>query len=376
MKIGIDARLYGPISKGIGRYLQELISYLEKLDQNNEYVIFLYSKNFDEYQPQNPRFKKVLAPYRWYSLAEQFKMPKLIEKEKIDLMHFPHFNVPLFYKKPFILTIHDLILTKFPSKRASTKGFLTYWLKNLFYKLTIKSALKRAKKIMAVSKHTKDDIVQQFGIKPEKIEVIYLGLTKLPQTGENSNDKKVIIDYNININLPYILYVGNAYPHKNLEKLISTFTKLEDLQLVLVGKIDYFYKRLQSLSEKLGLEKKVLFLGYVPDEKLAVLYKNAKAYIFPSLYEGFGLPPLEAMSFGIPVVSSNASCLPEILEQAALYFKPKNNDEMIEKINQVVTDEDLRQKLINQGFEQIKKYNWSDCSQKTLDIYNQTLENA
>lgn len=374
MKIGIDARLYGPISKGIGRYLQELISNLEKMDQNNEYVIFLYSENFNDYEPKNPRFKKVLAPYRWYALAEQLKFPKLIKKQGIDLMHFPHFNVPVFYRKPFVLTIHDLILTKFPSKRASTKSFLTYWIKNLFYRVVIKSALKRAKKIIAVSNFTKDDIVQQFNTNPKKIKVIYEGLSKF-EIGEKSNDKSLILEYNIT--KPYILYAGNAYPHKNLEHLLLAFKKIskeKNLQLALVGKKDYFYQNLQKKAKKLNLKDKVLFLGYLTDEKLALIYKNALAYVFPSLYEGFGLPPLEAMSFGVPVLSSNAASLPEILGKAALYFNPKDTDQIAEKIKQITEKEDLRKEMQEKGRKQIKKYSWQKCAEKTLQIYEDFLK--
>jgi len=175
MRIGIDARFYGPKQKGLGRYVQKLVNNLEKIDDSNQYIIFLRRENWNEYQPTNSNFKKVLANYSWYGLKEQIFLPFKIKKQKIDLMHFPHFNVPLFYKKPFVLTIHDLILKRFPTRRASTLGPIKYWLKNIAYEAVIKSALQRAEKIIAVSEYTKQDILKYFDVDSDKIKVIYEG---------------------------------------------------------------------------------------------------------------------------------------------------------------------------------------------------------
>jgi len=166
---------------------------------------------------------------------------------------------------------------------------------------------------------------------------------------------------------PYLLYVGNAYPHKNLENLILAFRKIKqdnfDLQLVLVGGDDYFYKKLKKNNND------VIFTGFIKDEDLNVLYNNAALYVFPSLYEGFGLPPLEAMKRGVPVASSNATCLPEVLGDAAIYFNPLDVDDMAEKIKKALLDEGLRKNLIQKGFEQIKKYSWQKMARETLEVY-------
>lgn len=375
--IGIDARFYGPIGKGLGRYTKEIVDRVVAMDQVNRYVIFLVQENFKEFSTSNPRVKKVLTPVRWYTWREQIFLPFLIWREKIDLMHWPHFNVPIFCPTDFIITIHDLILTKFPTQRASTLNPILYWFKNLAYNLVIRVALKRAKNIIAVSEFTKQDIVNKFTIAAEKeknkIKVIYEGVADTLFSSNSNNDKNVIFSYNISS--PYLLYVGNAYPHKNLEKLIEIFSKIREeklnLQLILVGKEDYFYKSVKLFAKKFDPDGKfIIFPGFVSDRELAVLYRQALAYVFPSQYEGFGLPPLEAMANGCPVVASNKSSLPEILGPAALYFNPEDDYEMKKQIDKIIDDNDWRQNLINLGYQQVKKYSWETSARETLALYN------
>ncbi|MDD5590024.1 MAG: glycosyltransferase family 1 protein [Candidatus Portnoybacteria bacterium] len=376
MRIGIDARFFGLKSKGLGRYTQKLIENLELIDSENEYLIFLRRENWDEFCPKSANFKKILADYRWYSLAEQIFMPFCIRKNKVDLMHFPHFNVPIFYFKPFVITIHDLILRRFPTHRASTLSLFKYWIKNFGYRLVIWSAIKKAKKIIAVSEYVKEDILKFYRVDPEKIQVVYEGAPEM--TGHSSRIASLTSasdgdstrsNRNIDDKEKYLLYVGNAYPHKNLEKLIDAFEILKkrhpDLRLFLVGEDDYFYRRLKLEKRAEG----VFFYGFVPDEKLAELYQNASAYVFASLCEGFGLPPLEAMAHGLPVACSDATCLPEILGQAAIYFDANDPGGMAEKINQLLDDGLLREKLIQNGFERIKRYSWRKMSEEAITLY-------
>lgn len=414
-RVGIDARFYGPIGKGLGRYTQEIVDNVIKIDQankaesgHNKYVVFLRKDNFDEFevgagvppatlqsglsensvagQRPAPTVKKVLADVKWYSLAEQILMPLLIWREHLDLMHFPHFNAPALCPAKFIVTIHDLILTKFPTARATKLGPILYKVKNLFYKIVIWFTVKRAKRIIAVSVFTKNDIVRHFKIRPDKVSVIYEGVANLAK-GRDSlftaklDDRKTLLGYNINN--PFLLYVGNAYPHKNLEGLIDVFSKLNkkhpDLRLVLVGQEDYFYKRIKDYAKQFGLREEnnadpaIIFPGYVPDAELEILFKKALAYVFPSFYEGFGLPPLEAMAKGCPVVSSNKSSMPEVLGGAAIYFNPDDKQDMQDKIEKIITDENLRGDLIKMGYEQAKKYSWWECARRTLEVYNRIL---
>jgi glycosyltransferase involved in cell wall biosynthesis len=247
--------------------------------------------------------------------------------------------------------------------------------------------VKRAKKIITVSEFTKQDLISQFKVAADKVTVTYEGVANLAK-GRDSlfvaklDNQETLKQYNINNN--FLLYVGNAYPHKNLDFLLKAFAKLlikkPDLRLVLVGKEDYFYNQIHDIARSLNIWQKeninspVIFPGYVSDAQLEILYQEALVYVFPSLYEGFGLPPLEAMAKGCPVISSDRASLPEILGSAALYFNPEKEDEMMEKIWQIIREKELRASLIKQGLEQAKKYSWWQCANETLAVYHKILD--
>ncbi len=372
MRIGIDARFYGSVGKGLGRYTEKLVNNLEKVDRANDYVVFLRDENFNDYQPSSPNFQRKKAPFRWYSLAEQIYFPKLLNEHNFDLVHFPHFNVPMFYRQPFVVTIHDLIITHFPTTRATTLGPIKYALKRSGYNLVISSAVKRSKKVITVSEYTKQELIRHFNIADQDVAVTYEAADPFPGFHDISLDSVL---HKYNIKQPYLLYVGNAYPHKNLELLLEVFKDLleefTELSLVLVGREDYFFKRLKTRSLELGLEKKVKFPGYVPDEDLPPIYQGARLYVFPSLAEGFGLPPLEAMQYGVPVASSSVSCMPEVLGQAAAYFDPKNKHAIVKVISELLRDPQKTDVLAQRGLEQVKKYSWSKMAEETLQIYRQ-----
>lgn len=404
MRIGIDARLYGAKHGGIGRYAAELIKNLEQQDRKNDYFIFLARDNFDDYIPRNPNFKKISADFKVYGVFEQLLYPFLLYRHNLDLMHFTHFNAPILYGKKFIVTIHDLIISHYPSSRATTLNPWLYKIKLAAYDFLISRVARKAKKIIAVSEFTKNDIVRLLKAAPEKISVIYEGVD-LPcviMDEGNSNEYRVVkkkstsdvtksitqgepaggatgsaeVFDELGIKGDYLMYVGSAYPHKNLEKLIEAFGLLakdfSNLQLVLVGKNNFFYERLKVFAAAHlppETRERVIFAGYRSDEEIARLYRQAKVYVFPSLLEGFGLPPLEAQNFGLPVVSSDRSCLPEILGDSALYFDPENILDMAEKIKTALNDENLRQKLIIAGEANIKKYSWGKMAKEIREMY-------
>lgn len=371
MKIGIDARMYGPKQGGLGRYVQQLITHLEQIDQTNEYIIFLRRENWDEYQPTKPNFHKTLADIKWYGWREQYQLTPIIKRAGVDLMHYPHWNVPLTYHRPFIVTIHDLLLLHHPSRRASTLGWLTYGFKYLIYRLVLHHAITTARQIIAPSEFTKQDIIRTFKTLPDKITVAHLGVSNLTPL-QNATSTPISAS-NAERYKPYVLYVGVAYPHKNLDNLLAAwdiFTKNhgDNYQLLLTGPDNYFYHRLRDhiATKKI---KNVATLGFTPDDQLTNLYRDASLYVFPSLYEGFGMPPLEAMAYGIPVAASNTTCLPEILQDAALYFDPHSPPAIAEALGVGLDDQNLRAQLKIKAQKLTRFYSWRKTARQTLSIY-------
>ncbi len=375
MRIGIDARFFGIKQKGLGRYTQKLIEKLENVSIESggfdcEYLIFLKKENFEEYQPRSANFKKVLADYHWYTFAEQIYFPMTLYRHKLDLVHFPHFNVPILYLKKFVVTVHDLTLLHFPTVKNSTLHPAFYRLKFLAYRMVIWLAILRSERIIAISRFTKSDIILNYGASvAKKISVIYEACEDYCMFSPK-NAKEILPEYGII--KPYLIYVGNAYPHKNLERLVLAFGKLlkekKDIQLVLVGKEDYFYARLQGIVNDNCIGS-VIFLYSISDYELDVLFHYSIASVFPSLYEGFGLPPLEAMSKGVPVISSNHSCMREVLGESACFFDGENVDAIIAAMKKIIDDDDLRRELVQRGYSQVKKYSWKKMAQETMAVY-------
>ncbi len=375
-KIGIDARFYGPKNKGLGRYAQKLIENLECIDGGSEertYFIFLKKENFGDYHPQNSNFKKIEADFDWYSFKEQAVYPRFLSSFKLDLMHFCHFNVPLTYRRRFIVTVHDLILFHFPTIRSTTRNKIYYIFKLLAYQIVIRSAVKRAKKVIAVSKFTKRDVMKELHISGNKIAVTYEGCDS-DHLVSPENGGEILIKYGIM--KPYLLYVGNAYPHKNLERLVLAYERIKkplpEVSLVLVGGKDFFYSRL----EKYVLDKKiggVVFPGYVPDDELDAMYKDAELYVFPSLYEGFGLPPLEALARNTPVASSSRTSMPEILGKTVSYFDPENTASMARTIETMLKKPKDEIFSRPEASKQVKLFSWNKMARQTLSEYKKII---
>jgi glycosyltransferase involved in cell wall biosynthesis len=377
MRIGIDARFYGTVGKGLGRHVSELIRQLELVDRENEYFVFLRETNWGEYTPRNPNFHKVLAEFAWYGLAEQLIYPFWLRRFRLDLMHFTHFNVPWLYRRPFVVTIHDLILLSHPTPRATTLGPLLFRAKYFFYRLIIRSAIARAVTIITVSRYTQDQIEQVFPFaKYKTIAVTYEACGSAFSAAVRTEARPAAPPPGLT--RPFLLYVGNAYPHKNLERLLRAFADFRrrghgSHHLILVGAQDYFYDRLQLEARKQKIAENIVFFGKASDAELADLYDTAEFYVFPSLCEGFGLPPLEAMCRGLAVASSKATCLPEILGDAALYFDPESETDMAQKLISLADDPGLRTELAAKGRTQTKKYDWNSCAAATLRHYQQAL---
>lgn len=362
MRIGIDCRLWN--QTGVGRYITNLVISLEKIDNKNDYVLFVRKEDVKDIglKVRNVRWKIVETNINWHSIAEQINFPKVLEKENLDLVHFPYFSLPIFYKKPYVVTIHDLIINHYPSGKASTLFPLLYYLKHIAYKFIIKKASKNAKKIIVPSVATKNEVIEHLKIKNEKIVVTYeasdLATSKNKEQSGNEYGK-------------YFLYVGNAYPHKNLDNLIkafNNFSKEKNIKLILVGKKDYFYKRLEQATKS----EKVIFYGPISDGKLSVFYKNAMSLIMPSLMEGFGLPVLEAMENKCLVICSDIPSLREIVKDNALYFNP-NSLVQIEEVMDRVYNQKFEKEKIEKAYKLAKEFSWKKMAQQTLKIYESCI---
>lgn len=375
MRIGIDARFYGPEGTGIGRYVEKLLENLEILDQKNDYFVFLRKANFFLYNPKNPLFQKIKADARWYSVKEQIIMPAALSGKKLDLVHFPHFNIPLLYSGKFVVTIHDLTISDFSSKDSSTSKAPLRLTKQAMYNLTIRAAVKRAEKIFTPSNFVKKEIVKKLNIKSEKIIVTYESAEDFSLGKKFSEGKIKEVFAKYSIREPFIVYVGTAYPHKNIGRLLEGFQKTQsEIKLVFVSEFNPFTEKVRNKVREMGLAERFVATGSIPDKDLGVLLQKAICLVQPSLSEGFGLPGLEAMESLCPVVCSEKSSLPEIYGESALYFNPMDIEDIAEKIDKIYSSKELRNKLKSLGKEQAKKYSWKVMAQKTLQTYEEVYE--
>lgn len=361
-KIVIDAR---ELRSSTGRYVERLLHYLQQLDSENSYTVLLKPKDFDSWQPTNRKFHKLACPYKEFTFNEQIGFLFQLHELKADLVHFGMTQQPILYPGHVVTTIHDLTTARFDNP---AKNRLIFNIKQLVYKIVIKIVATKSKIIITPSEYVKDDLAKFARINSRKIVVTYEGSVKIDAEAEAIPELE---------NKKYIMYVGRPNPHKNLYRLISSFIELKklypDLFLVLAGKKDSNYRKIAKWVSDRGVEG-VIFTGFVSDAQLKWLYENTQAYTFPSLSEGFGLPGLEAMRHGAPVVSSNATCLPEIYGNAAVYFDPYDTADMTVKISSVIKNQRKSQDLIQKGYDQIKQYSWKKMAKETLEIYNNALK--
>lgn len=356
MHIAIDARI---INSTTGRYVERLLHYLEQVDKTNTYTILVRKKDLDFWKLTNNNFSVLEADFSDYSFGEQVGLLKLLSELKPDLVHFCMPQQPILYRDRHVTTMHDLTLLK---TYNSDKNWLAFHIKQLIGRGVFWWIARSSAEIITPSMFTKAEYQKFARIDSEKIHVIYesADISKKRPKKYNGTAKK------------YILYVGQQSDYKNVRRLASAHQQLlekyPDLQLVLVGKKNTSALRNEKLFKKQSY-RNIHFTGFVDDAELAWLYKNCQAYVFPSLMEGFGLPGLEAMLYGAPVVSSNATCLPEVYGNAAHYFNPHYPGDIAQAIDEVLRDDKLRAQLIKNGAQQIKKYSWKKMAQETLKVY-------
>ncbi len=353
-------------SSSTGTYVKNLINQLQIIDQQNHYTIIVNKKDENKVNLFNNSFKLHITDCRDFSFQEQIKLPIEIKKLKPDLVHFTMTQQPVLLNLPVVTTIHDLTTIRFNNP---AKNFVIFKFKQLIYKIVIKIVAKKSKLIITPSNFVKQDLIKYSKISEKKVKVTY---ESAEFSDKKTNPLKDLIGKD------FLLYVGRSNPHKNLQNLINAFEIIQrshpKLLLVLVGRLDQNYLAIKNNLPS-TLNNQVIFTDHVLEHHLNWLYKNALIYVFPSLSEGFGLPGLEAMNFGLPVVSSNSSCLPEIYQNAAVYFNPLDINDMANKIIEVIDDSVIREELIKNGYVRLKSFSWQKMAEKTLSIYLEALNN-
>jgi glycosyltransferase involved in cell wall biosynthesis len=378
MRIGIDARLYGLEHAGLGRYVMKLVDNLLVQDKKNHYVLFVNSNHSKEFKNKK-RLTVVVTNIPIYSFSEQLILPIIFARQNLDILHVPHFNAPLLYPGKLLLTIHDLIKHDSKGSATTTHHQWLYSIKRLGYLFLTSLIAKRSVHIIVPSEYVKNDVSKRLGISSKKITVTYEAAGDSIKEIALSEEKKKKVLKEYHLSRPFIVYTGSVYPHKNVEILIRAIEKHNinrevDLQLALVCSRSVFWQRLKDKIEKENLQKWIKLLGFVPDEKVSELYSLALALVHPSKMEGFGLTGLEAMGVGLPVISSNASCLPEVYGDAALYFNPDSVDDLVSCLEVFIKDQTLREEYSAKGYLQQRKYSWVRMVEKTLSVYKKAIK--
>jgi glycosyltransferase involved in cell wall biosynthesis len=369
VRIGIDARKLHDF--GIGTYIRNLLQQLARIDQVTEYVVLCRESDTDAIRQVGPNFQAVVESAPHYSVSEQVRVPIALRRERVELFHAPHYVLPPLVHCRSVVTIHDCIHLMFPQ-------YLPGRLAHAYARTTIWAATRRADRILTVSEASKSDILRCFNIPADKIIVTYNAIDPLFLTEPQDEDVARTRERYQLVN-PFVLYAGNIKPHKNLERLIDAFDQVrhqgfDNLGRVIIGDEISKYQGLRRAVHRHQLHKHVRFLGFVPHETLAVLYRLASVFAFPSLYEGFGLPPLEAMASGTPVLSSNVSSLPEVLGDAALLVDPYSAEAIADGLAKLLTDESLRATLKERGLAKARQYSWEDSVRRVHEIYNEVMQ--
>ncbi|MEA3459311.1 MAG: glycosyltransferase family 1 protein [Chloroflexota bacterium] len=373
--IGLNAHLLSLAetyrSAGANQYIRNLLLNLPRVDEENRYTVFLGERGFDAHPSLNLRFSHLPTenpPVRLF--WEQAVQPFALRRERVDLLHSLAFVSPLVSPCPTVVTIYDLSFLLFP------EGFRC--LKRLYLGLFTRISARRARRIIAISESTKKDIVRMFGVPPERVDVVYCGVDEtfrpLPE--------EQVADFRKRHGPPerFILFVGTLEPRKNVTRLIEAYSLLvarhPSLKLVIGGAKGWFYENIFAEVERLGLQGEVLFPGFIPRRELPLWCNAAELFVYPSLYEGFGLPPLEAMACGTPVIASDTSSLPEVVGEGGMLVNPVDVEALAGAMGRVLSDEALRQTMSEQGLRRAGHFSWRKMARETVQVYRRAMEHG
>jgi glycosyltransferase involved in cell wall biosynthesis len=368
VRVAIDARKLHDF--GIGTYIRNLLRQFARLDRSTEYVLICGERDRDLGLSLGDNFRVEVDSSKPYSIREQLSVPWTLVRVRAGLFHEPHYVLPPLTHCRSVVTIHDCIHLRFP-QYLPKPGALAY------ARAQMGAAVRRSDRILTVSEASKRDILRYFRVPESKINVIYNAIDE--RFGEAPDDEEVArVRERYQLNDPFVLYAGNIKPHKNLERLIEAFQMLrkgdlEHVKLLIIGDEISKYATLRRAVHHYKLHKHVRFFGFVPDKTLAVLYRLASVFVFPSLYEGFGLPPLEAMASGTPVITSNVSSLPEVVGDAALLIDPYDAGAIAAAMRQVLTEPALREDLRRRGLQRVREFSWERSVRRVREIYGEVL---
>lgn len=369
MKVGIDARGANWYSgTGIGTYTQQILKYILKYDTSNEYFIYWWGTNYREIS-KNGNIKISIASKKHHKFFEEYFIPENLKNRGIDIYHVPQNGIGLSSQKSciYISTIHDLIPYIMPETVG--RGYLKRFIAQM------PQIIQNSDMIITVSEYSKKDIMRIFDVEEEKIKVTPLAADDYFRPMDRSNAKE-FLKKNYNIEDDFILYLGGFSPRKNVKSILVAFSRIHkklstNYKVVIIGPSKDDHSYLMGLCETLGIDDKVIFTGYIPYEHLPYFYNSCTVFVYPSLYEGFGLPPLEAMSCKAPVISSNVSSIPEVVGNGAILINPFDTEELIDALERVLEDETLRNDIAERGYERSKDFGWDKTAAQTLNVYEE-----
>jgi glycosyltransferase involved in cell wall biosynthesis len=375
VKIAIDIRRMTEF--GVGTYIRNIVRTLGRLDRENEYLLIGPPAKVQEIEALPPNFHTVplLAPERSFQGYREFRAA--LQRLNCDLVHIPNlFSIPRALPCRYVMTVHDML--EHMSRSRERSGV---W-RSLHFQLT-KRVLSGASRIFAVSNFTRNEIEKLFEIPSNRIEVVYNAIDERFLHGHASAADRDLIARRYQVTYPFLLYAGRISPHKNVVRMIEAFSALKtelerdaaypDLKLIIIGDDLSGNPDLRRTVVRSGVQNDVRFLGFVPIEVLRIFYDEAKVFVFPSLYEGFGLPPLEAMAHGTPVVTSNVSSLPEVVGNAAVLVNPENVFEIMRALHRVLMDQALRERMKERGYTQATRFSWESSVRRILEGYRQVV---
>lgn len=370
MRIIIDARMMGPRWTGIGLYTRKLVEQLSLIDHNNQYLVLVDRDNFASWKPGTPNVKKVLAPYKIYGFAEQLLLPWKLWRLNADIVHFLH-NVPILYRRRRVVMVHDTTMIDYDLAPAGFLKAIKYKVKRIGMRVAFR-AIRSADMIIVPSNATKERLLALLkGISPEHIRVIY----EAPEIELSKPTRRPI-----ETTSPTLLYVGTLFPYKNLGVVLQAMALLTrshpKLHLRVIGSTPRFNLGVKKEVEHLNLSKSVELTGFVSESEKNQAYRDATLFVFPSLSEGFGLPPLEAMSQGLPVLAATASALPEILGEGADYFDPHDPKDLAAKIETLLAHPKRLVDLQTRGFKRLGQFSWQKMATETLAVYEAVVKPA